>query len=117
MNKAERKQILIEMRELCRKPVDENNYLDVLNKVSQGVKDADFRDTRYSSNLEKFADKLQGGIFENIDKNMNKFTFEECKTLFTRILRGEHWNAGSFPYNINNKRFFKILERAIEVMP
>ena len=117
MDKAEKKQTVIELRELCRKPVDKNDYDETFNKVVDGMKKADFRDTRYMDNLKKFAYKFQGGVTENIDKGMKDFTFDECRTLFTYLIRGEHWQDGVFPTHINNKRFFKILERAVDVMP
>jgi len=116
MEKAERKKILIEMRELCRKSVDKDNYSELYHKISQGMTDADFRDVDYAKNFEKIkkVKSMSGGVNK---ENMKNFTFDECRTLFTRAFRGEHWSPGAFPDVVNDKTLFKILERAIEVMP
>ena len=121
MDRAERKQTLIEVRELCRKPVDENDYLETYHKVGKAIKDTDFIDYDYTKNLDKnILPKLKKnhvGFMQCLDNNLKIFNFDDCRTLFTRYFRGEHWNEGSFPTHINNKTLFKILERAVEVMP
>ena len=121
MDKAEKKQTLIELRELCGKPVDENDYSETYHKVDKAMKDTGFIDYDYVKNLDKnILPKLKKnhvGLMQCIDNNLKIFNFDDCRTLFTRFFRGEHWQDGVFPDAINDKTFFKILERAVEVMP
>ena len=110
-----RKETLIKLRELCRKEYEyEEDGGDVFVKgdvdpygeVYKGLEKAGCLDVNYSDNRKK-----------RKAKNVSDFTFNDCCTELTFLLRGERFSPGTFYDALKDKTVFKLLERAVEVMP
>lgn len=114
---AERKKIFTALRDLCGKDlkIEQDGMtgiytvegdVDPYREVYSGLDKAGCIDHHYSDNHKKLK-----------TKEISDFTFEDCCTQLTFYLRGERFCDGCFFVPLKDKTIFKILERAVEVMP
>ena len=113
MNKKEE---FIELRELCRKNYEYEQYdsgditvkgnVNPYSEVYTGLEDADCIDVNYMENRKK-----------RKVKDISNFTFKDCCTELTFLLRGERFSPGTFFNALKDKTVYKLLARAVEIMP
>lgn len=113
----EKKKIFIALRDLCGKDFEieqdgksglctVKNDVDPLREFEEGLEKTGCIDYHYSDNHEKLK-----------TKKLSDFTFENCCTELTFYLRGERFSYGFFYNHLKDKTIFKLLVRAVEVIP
>ena len=78
----------------------------------EGLEEIDAIDANY---LDNFA-KLKGETYDEKLSYLGEFTFNNCCTFLTAILRGERFVQGLFDEAVANGDVLKLLERAYEVL-
>ena len=134
MNPAEEKRKFIELRELCRKDYElKRNYkgefsvkgdVDPYSEIVRALDEMNYLDFDFDRNREK-----------RKSNNISDFTFDDCCTELTFLFYKEVFyhsdeyvteicgepvcdaTSGIFYEALKDKTVFKLLERAVEVMP
>ena len=78
----------------------------------QGLEDIDALDLNYIDNL----DKLEGNDYDEKMSHIDDFSFENCCTVLTALLRGERFVEGVFFEAVESGDVLRLLERAYDVL-
>ena len=109
---ADKKAIIKDLQDLfSKKNVPEDKMNDMYTQLYKGLDKIKSLDFNYIENFEK----IKGANYDEKIKYLNDFSFDNCCTLLTFLLRGERFSEGLFEGAVKNGDVLQLLERAYQV--
>ena len=117
-NIKDRKAIFQELLAIFKDKVEDRDGT-LYERLYEELNDSDCLDKEYHEHIKILSDKYSPGSdysYDVIIHHVNEFSFDECCSMLTFIIRAERWSDGWFNECLANGDIYRLLSNAYELI-